>query len=141
IQGESSAANLLRMLNIGRSYFRIPVRRQIGLALAMLLSASALFAKDRPHVVVMSVANMFSGPSDKTDVVSQAIYGSNVKLLEARGEWSRIQTSDHYKGWTRSRNLRVLLTGDGYATAGSTVQVESLFGNVYAEPDVTQHKP
>jgi len=84
---------------------------------------------------------MFSGPSDKTDVVSQAIYSSNVKLLEARGEWSRIQTSDHYKGWTRSRNLRVLLTGNGYATAGPTVQVESLFCNVYAEPDVTLHKP
>ena len=92
-------------------------------------------------MVVVSVANMFSGPSDKTDVVSQAIYGSNVKLLQARGEWSRIQTADQYKGWTRSRYLRVLLTGDGYATAGTTVQVESLFSNVYSEPDVTLHKP
>lgn len=104
------------------------------------LSLSA-FAKNGMQVVVVPVANMYSRPTEKADVVSQAIYGSNVKLLEARGEWSKIQTADHYKGWTPSRYLRIVLTGDGYATAGPAVQVESLFANVYAEPDVTKHKP
>jgi cell wall-associated NlpC family hydrolase len=93
------------------------------------------------HVVVVPVANMYSSPTEKTDVVSQAIYGSNVKLLQARGEWSRIETPDHYRGWTPSRYLRIILTGNGYATAGPSVQVESLFANVYSEPDVTKHKP
>ena len=108
--------------------------------LLVVLSVSA-FAKNGTQVVVVPVANMYSKPTEKADVVSQAIYGSNVKLLEARGEWSRIQTSDHYRGWTPSRYLRIILTGDGYATAGPTVQVESLFANIYAEPDVTRHKP
>jgi len=84
---------------------------------------------------------MYSGPSEKTAVVSQAIYGSNVLLLTARGEWSKIQTSDRYKGWTPSRYLRIVQIGAGYATAGRTVQVESLFANVYREPDVARHKP
>ena len=84
---------------------------------------------------------MYSKPTEKSDVVSQAIYGSNVRLLEAHGEWSRIQTPDRYRGWTPSRYLRIVLVGDGYASTGSTVQVESLFANVYAEPDVTKHKP
>jgi cell wall-associated NlpC family hydrolase len=106
----------------------------------IVLSFSA-FAKNGMQVVVVPVANMYSKPTEKADVVSQAIYGSNVKLLEARGEWSKIQTSDHYKGWTPSRYLRIILTGDGYATAGPTVQVESLFANIYAEPDITKHKP
>lgn len=108
--------------------------------LLVVLSATA-FAKYGTQVVVVPVANMYSKPTEKADVVSQAIYGSNVKLLEARGEWSKIQTSDHYRGWTPSRYLRIILTGDGYATAGPTVQVESLFANIYAEPDVTRHKP
>jgi cell wall-associated NlpC family hydrolase len=99
------------------------------------------FAKDNPEVVVVPVANMYSGPSDKTDVVSQAIYGSNVKLLVAHGEWSRIQTSDRYKGWVPSRHIRILLSGDGYATSGTVVQVESLFASIYSEPDVAKHKP
>lgn len=117
-------------------------RSIIGAQLAVLFFFSAfVFAKTNIQVVVVSVANLYSKPTDKSDVVSQAIYGSNVLLLQARGEWSRIQTSDRYKGWTPSRYLRTVLTGDGYATSGPTVQVESLFANIYAEPDVTKHKP
>jgi len=84
---------------------------------------------------------MYSHPSDQSDVVSQAIYGSNVTLLTARGEWCRIQTADHYKGWVPSRYLRLIQSGAGYATSGVVVQVESLFANLYREPDVTRHKP
>jgi len=111
--------------------------------LLVLLTAVVIpaWAKPGKHVVVVPVANMYSGPSERNDVVSQALYGSNVTLLVARGEWSRIQTPDHYRGWVLSRHLRILLVGDGYAVSGPKVQVESLFANLYAEPDVTKHKP
>jgi gamma-D-glutamyl-L-lysine dipeptidyl-peptidase len=110
------------------------------LVLAACLSTSA--AVSRTQVVVVPVANMYSAPSDKAAVVSQAIYSSNVMLLVSRGEWSRIETlDDHYKGWTRSRYLRIVQTGNGYGTAARTVQVESLFANVYREPDVKKHQP
>jgi len=116
--------------------------RRCFLVAGLLLSlVTATLAKTNVEVVVVPVANMYSGPTDKSAVVSQAIYGSNVTLLVAHGEWSRIQTSDHYKGWVPSRHIRIVLTGDGYATSGPTVQVESLFANVYSEPDVTRHKP
>jgi len=32
-------------------------------------------------------------------------------------------------------------SGSGYATSGQTVQVESLFANLYREADITRHKP
>ena len=118
-----------------RSHFLLVPTILIGLL------ATAASAKTGVYVVVVPVANMYSGPSDKKEVVSQAIYGSNVKLLVANGEWSRIQTSDRYKGWIPSRHVRILLTGNGYATSGATVQVQSLFANVYGEPDITKHKP
>lgn len=116
-------------------------RSSILPSLFLLFCTLSALAKNAVHVVVVPVANMYSKPSEKSDVVSQAIYGSNVLLLQARGEWSRIQTSDHYKGWTPSRYLRTVLTGSGYATDGPTVQVDSLFANIYAETDVTKHKP
>lgn len=109
--------------------------------LFLLLWAASAFAKNGLHVVVVPVANMYSHASDKSDVVSQAIYGSNVRLLVAQGEWSRIQTADRYKGWVPSRQLRIILTGDGYGSSGPTVQVENLFANIYEEPDITKHKP
>src|ERR1700736_255529 len=112
----------------------------LQVVLLALLSVQCAFARNT-HIVVVPVENMFSGPSDQTDVVSQAIYGSNVTLLTARGEWSRIQTADHYKGWVPSRHLRLIQNGAGYATSGEVVQVASLFANIYREPDITRHKP
>jgi len=117
------------------------VRPHVCAVALALLVAPALFAKNSTQVVVVPVANMYSTPTDKSEVVSQAIYASNVLLLTARGEWSKIQTEDHYKGWTPSRYLRLVQSGVGYATAGQTVRVDSLFANVYNEPDVTRHKP
>jgi gamma-D-glutamyl-L-lysine dipeptidyl-peptidase len=118
------------------------IRRIVGAwtTVVFLLTAPA-FSKSNLHVVVVPVANMYAQPTEKSAVVSQALYASNVTLLVARGEWSRIQTSDRYRGWTPSRYLRLVQVGNGYATSGPTVQVESLFANVYAEPDVTRHKP
>jgi gamma-D-glutamyl-L-lysine dipeptidyl-peptidase len=112
-----------------------------ALVIVVVVLAGSAFAKSDMQVVVVPVANMYSAPSDQKDVVSQAIYGSNVKLLVARGEWSRIQTDDHYRGWTPSRYLRLIQNGDGYATSGKTVQIESLFANLYHETSVTRHKP
>lgn len=109
--------------------------------LFFLTVTSPALAGNGLQVVVVPVANMYSHPTEKADVVSQAIYGNNVTLLVARGEWSRIQTSDRYKGWVPSRYLRLVQVGNGYGTSGSTVEVESIFANVYAEPDVTKHKP
>jgi cell wall-associated NlpC family hydrolase len=40
-----------------------------------------------------------------------------------------------------SRQLRLVQSGKGYATSGAIVQVDSLFANLYREPDVTRHKP
>jgi len=108
---------------------------------AVILCCSSVLAANNTHIVVVPVDNMYSGPSDQADVVSQAIYGSNVTLLTARGEWSRIQTADHYKGWVPSRHLRLIQNGGGYATSGAIVEVQSLFASVYREPDVTRHKP
>jgi cell wall-associated NlpC family hydrolase len=119
-------------------------RTRHALAAAALLSILCIpsaHAKNSTQIVVVPVTNMYSGPSDQTDVVSQAIYGSNVTLLTAHGEWCRIQTADHYRGWVPSRHLRLVQIGTGYATTGAIVQVESLFANIYREPDVTKHKP
>jgi hypothetical protein len=122
---------------------RSPASQRVACVLFfLLLSASPLLAVGRLQVVVVPVANMYSSPNENADVVSQAIYGSNVTLIASRGEWSKIQTpGDHYPGWTRSRYLRIVQSGNGYATTGRIVQVESLFANVYRETDVTRHKP
>jgi cell wall-associated NlpC family hydrolase len=84
---------------------------------------------------------MYSSPSENTDVVSQAIIGSNVAVLETQEHWTRVRTGDQYTGWTPISDLRKPADGKSYATHGRVVQVESLFANLYRETDVTAHQP
>jgi cell wall-associated NlpC family hydrolase len=102
------------------------------------IATLALFAAALPNAVVLRpVANMHSRPSEDADVVSQAIYASNVGLIEQREGWARIRTADDYTGWTRLADLR---PGPVYA-AGKYAEVTSLFAHIYREADVTKHAP
>jgi cell wall-associated NlpC family hydrolase len=106
--------------------------------LALVLMASA----SPGAVVVRPVANMYSGPSEDADVVSQAFYGASLVLVEGKNEWVKVRTPDNYTGWMPLASLRRYGPGDHpYASAGKAAQVESLFANVYREPDGTKHQP
>jgi cell wall-associated NlpC family hydrolase len=103
------------------------------------IAVVALFAAALPNAVVLSpVANMYSKPSEDADVVSQAIFGSNVGLVERQEGWARIRTADDYTGWTP---LSALLPGKAYAASGRVAEVASLFAHIYREADVTAHAP
>ncbi len=98
-------------------------------------------------VVKNAVENMHSRASDEADVVSQAILGTNVRLLEKGtnddGEvWFKVQTPDTYQGWISASALVLLEAGDKpYASAGDVFVVSALLANTYREPDVTKRKP
>jgi gamma-D-glutamyl-L-lysine dipeptidyl-peptidase len=107
-----------------------------------LFMAMALFAAGVTQaVVVQPVANMYSQPSEDSDVVSQAIYGSRVVTLEERPGWRHVRTADDYTGWMPESAARLWPDGTAYASAGRVAQVESLFAHIYREPDVTKHQP
>ena len=89
-------------------------------------------------VVVRPVSNMYSKATLDADVVSQAIYGANVTLLEQKDGWAHIRTSDDYTGWTPATDLH---TGQTYASRGRVAEVQSLFAHVYREASVTRHAP
>ena len=55
----------------------------------------ALFAMAGSNAVVLQpVANMYSRASADADVVSQAIYGANVGVIEEKDGWAHIRTAD-----------------------------------------------
>jgi cell wall-associated NlpC family hydrolase len=82
---------------------------------------------------------MFSSASADTDVVSQAIYATEIALLEQKDGFTRIRTSDDYTGWIRDEDLQSR-SADATPTA-AFAQVRSLSANLYREPDVTKHAP
>ena len=90
-------------------------------------------------VVLRPVADMHSAGREDTDVVSQAIYGTNVEILEERNNWAHIRTADSYTGWMHRASL--LRSDKRYADAPGALEVTSLFANVYREPNIRKHKP
>jgi hypothetical protein len=113
-----------------------------AIALVVFLKNSTLSQAAGPdRVVVVPVANMYSATTEDSDVVSQAIIGSNVVTLEVRGNWARVRTADQYTGWMLGDALRKLGESGTYGRSGQVVQVEGLFANLYSETDVTLHKP
>src|SRR6266545_4079328 len=103
------------------------------------IAVLALFAAAVPTAVVLQpVANMYSRPSVDADVVSQAIYGANVGIVEQKDGWAHIRTADEYLGWTP---LTALLPGKPYAASGRVAEVQSLFAHIYREASVTKHAP
>jgi cell wall-associated NlpC family hydrolase len=112
----------------------------------------ALAAAEKPSmplagVVINAAENMHSRSNANSDVVSQAILGTNVRLLKKErntdGEdWYEVETPDTYKGWIIGSALCFLKPGDKpYASSGKIFVVSSLLANTYREDDNTKHKP
>ncbi|MBG0861290.1 MAG: C40 family peptidase [Bacteroidales bacterium] len=56
-------------------------------------------------LISVSVCNMKKSPSHSSELVSQAIMGTPVKVLKSRGGWVLVQTPDHYIGWISSSGI------------------------------------
>ncbi|HNT02094.1 MAG TPA: SH3 domain-containing protein, partial [Candidatus Saccharicenans sp.] len=118
-------------------------------ALILILLSTSLLAQTETTrgVVIQSVENMFSKPSSKVDVVSQALLGTTVKILKTEKDdqgknWYFIETPDTYQGWIESRAVRLYKPDEKlYAASGRVMEITSLMAFVYASPDVTDQKP
>ncbi len=108
------------------------------------LASPAFGRPGDPDVLLVSVpvANMYSRASEDSDVVSQAIYGSDLKVLEQTAGWAKVRTSDDYAGWVRlDATLPAVANGRSTNASNRTVQVNSQLANLYRETDVTAHRP
>jgi cell wall-associated NlpC family hydrolase len=91
-------------------------------------------------VVCKPVIEMYRNPTAESDVVSQAIYGTDVLSLKKQGDWYDIRTADGYTGWVQASDL-LALDAEPYAADGKGVRVAELSANIYRDSDVTLHAP
>ncbi len=89
-------------------------------------------------VIVQPVSNMYSKPSADADVGSQAIYSTNVAILEKQPGWLKVRTPDGYTGWIQAN---AVVSAPAYAVSGRVAEVDSLFAGLYRETDITTHQP
>jgi gamma-D-glutamyl-L-lysine dipeptidyl-peptidase len=119
---------------------RVFVRWLISAIISLtFLPAGGLAQETLKAIIRVPVANMFSAPSAEADVVSQAIYASEVAVLDHKNGFARVRTPDNYIGWVRDDDL--LPSEGAYPRNGAAAQVQGLSANLYREPDVTRHAP
>ncbi len=96
--------------------------------------------------IAVAVAPLRREPSDRSEMVSQGLFGEQLDVLEKQEKWSMIRMqSDGYEGWVDNKQveldpsiedsvivniplMRVLHTGKehGWVTAGAVVSAQSI---------------
>jgi uncharacterized protein YgiM (DUF1202 family) len=61
----------------------------------------------------LSVVPVRSSASDKSEMVTQLLFGETVEILDTKSSWSRIRcTWDNYIGWVDSKQIKALPASD-----------------------------
>ena len=103
---------------------------------ALLLATGAAALAQEYAVVNLSVCNMRRTADFDAEMISQALLGTPVHVLETDAKnWSRIQSPDTYTGWVHPAGIH-LMTFDEYHAwnAAEKVMVTALQGIAYSKP-------
>lgn len=89
--------------------------------------------------IQVPVANMYDKADENSAVVSQAIYGQLVNVLNQQDHFCHIQTLDGYQGWIAASHLYLVKKQKG----GLRLKVRTVhnLSHVYSSPHVTKQKP
>ncbi len=83
------------------------------------------------------VGNLFHLPNERSEVISQALYGWQVQVLEEEGLFSLAETEDGYQGWIETSLLQAGEVGVGLRRA----KIRHNAAHLYSTPHVNREKP
>lgn len=86
-----------------------------------------------------NVASMHAETDEISEVVSQAIYGTPIKVIEQQEQWAKIETPDSYQGWCKISQLKANFFP--YPSSPIIARVNSIWTHIYYVSDTTPHPP
>jgi hypothetical protein len=91
-------------------------------------------------IVRISVANMRVKPAEQSELASQAIMGTVIRIWKARRGWSYVQTPDRYLGWMDNDSFIKASKADidEWVNAKKVI-VTDLTGRVWQTPDLNSY--
>ncbi|MDT8400986.1 MAG: C40 family peptidase [Bacteroidales bacterium] len=85
-------------------------------------------------LVTVSVCNMRQSPAHNTELISQAVMGTPVKILRLQPGWYYIQTPESYEGWVDSQAIKTLGPEETEAWKRSDRLIYmNKYGDIYAD--------
>ena len=88
-------------------------------------------------VVSISVANIRSEPEHSSELATQAILGTPLKVLNKVGYWYQVQTPDNYISWVDEGGIQLMNKQEFIAWQNTEKLIYlDLYGVSYTQPDV-----
>ncbi|WP_159084500.1 SH3 domain-containing protein [Dongshaea marina] len=112
----------------------IPMKR-LWAAGVLLLISHTVFASQR---VSLPVTNLFKSPALESPVVSQALYGEKIRVLQTKPHWLYVETPDQYRGWVARS---AVAQTDHYYKNSQPLTTANRQVHIYQTPSTAQHKP
>ena len=130
ITGETDQIEALNRLKEELEAFNLTIQDEVSLLPDKSIG-------NHPYAVVNnSVANIRSLPKHSTELATQAILGTGLKVLKIEGDFYRVQTPDHYISWVDHGGVQLMSQEDfeNWSTAPKIIYLKT-FGHVYASED------
>jgi len=88
-------------------------------------------------IINISVSNIRKDPKHSSELVTQGILGTPVKLLKKKGSWYFIQTPDRYLGWVDGGGIELKSQDEiNQLQNKEKVIFTEIYGFSYREPDI-----
>lgn len=85
--------------------------------------------------VLDSVGNLYSKPGTGVEMVTQAILGTPLAILDGREGWHYVRLPDQYQGWLEARHVRTYAQSEAlYPATTRVAEIQSLLAFLYHEP-------
>lgn len=92
------------------------------------------------HLCRVAVAPLRNEPSDRSEIVSQLLFGDRVKLLEKTEKWCKVVTyHDEYEGWMDYKQLKLISEEQFFAEQNYTYLTPAQLDNTLIAPDGTKY--
>ena len=89
-----------------------------------------------------NVANLYSEPSTKVDMVTQAILGTRLAILESKEGWHCVRLPDQYQGWIEARHVRAYAQDETlYPATAQVAEIQNLLAFLHHEPGEHSRPP
>jgi cell wall-associated NlpC family hydrolase len=86
--------------------------------------------------VISSVADLRREPQHSAELLTQAIMGETLTILETRGDWFYVMMDDHYHGWIRSWYVsETPVETIRQFTAGADARIEASVSYILSLPE------
>lgn len=89
------------------------------------------------YYISKNVANLHIKPKKMSEVGSQAIYGTFIKILKKEKKWFYIQTPDKYQGWV----LQEHVIAKNSAYTNNLASIKPLWAHIHYVEDTTPYPP